>query len=296
MAKSGLSVDFDLRAEIIAGLLQSNGKNTTVYLQKLGIFKRNYSKDVEEIQKESDNNFLIKVNREGFYDMLPEDLFHFEEPLRKELDFTAKTKRKREQESSARKFFAPFENQLFDIQTIIELIEKQTFESAINEDLMHTFFEKQEVFEMLSPIQKAKLNFFFPLAYKFRGKVDFIEYMFCSIFQKEISCLTVRKQVSAHCNYYSNIGDTVLGVDSIVENFLTESTEVCQVTVNNLKHDEAKQFMPGEINHSLIIHILRFFIVEQMEVEILINFAALHNYTSLGADDVSYLGYNTILP
>ena len=295
MGKSGLTVDFDLRAEVLAGLLQSKRRDTSVFLQKLGIFKRNYSKDVEEIQKETENQFVIKANREGFYDMLPEDLFHFEEPQKKELEFSLKTKKKKEQEVNARKFFAPFENQFFEIQTTLELIEKQTFESAINEELMHTFFEKQEVFAMLSPIQKAKLNFFFPLAYKFRGKVDFIEFMFCSIFQMEIKCIIKRKQTNAYCNYFSLIGDATLGVDSIVENYLTESTEICQITVNNLNHDEVHQFMPGEINHSLIIHILRFFAVEQMGIEIFTNFANLQNYTVLGNEEASFIGYNTIL-
>jgi len=295
MAKSGLSIDFDLRAEVLTGLLQSKAINSTVFIKKLGSFKRNYSKDVEEIQKESENTFFVKVNREGFYDMLPEDLFHFEEPQKKELDFPAKTKKKREQESSARKFFAPFENQFFEIQTTLELIERQTFESAINEDLMHTFFEKQEVFEMLSPIQKAKLNFFFPLAHKFRGKVDFIEFMFCSIFQKEITCSTKRKQTNAYFEYFSFIGEAVLGVNSIVDNYLTESTEICQINIHNLKHEEVLEFMPGEINHSLILHILRFFVVEQMEIEIFVNFAPLQDYTVLGNEDPSFIGYNTVL-
>jgi len=295
MGKSGLSIDFDLRAEVIAGLVKSKVKNTSVFVKKLGIFKRNYSRDVEEIQKETENQFVIKVNRESFYDMLPEDLFHFEEPQKKELDFPAKTKKRREQENNARKFFAPFENQFFEIQTNLELIERQTFESAINEDLMHTFFEKQEVFEMLSPIQKAKLNFFFPLAHKFRGKVDFIEFMFCSIFQRDITCSTKRKQTNAYCDFHAYVGESILGVDSIVEDYLTESTEVCQITINNLKHDEVLQFMPEEINHSLIIHILRFFIVEQMEIEIFVNFAPLQDYTILGIEDPSFIGYNTVL-
>src|SRR5947209_17161297 len=75
-------IETDFRAEVIGAEMIENGSPADrVLVVPLGALNRPQSKDIEGVEQEIseyDNKefILIKNNREGLYDKLPEGLFH----------------------------------------------------------------------------------------------------------------------------------------------------------------------------------------------------------------------------
>ena len=114
-------VNFDIKIEVLLAELIKNFpelKNHFLITNK-GQFTRNYRRDILQT---STHNFdttvlpylLIELSRDGFYDMLPEGVFHY--PTASEVrqdvaDMTREYKKKKKEEQEARVFFTPFENE-----------------------------------------------------------------------------------------------------------------------------------------------------------------------------------------
>lgn len=111
----------DFKAEAVAvNLLKYHRAVSNIFIQRIGINDRAYLKDIKSITSDylgfDEEVFIIETYREGIYDYLPEGLFHPPSlgATRKNVESVVKEIRKQKRvEEDARKFFRPFELEIF---------------------------------------------------------------------------------------------------------------------------------------------------------------------------------------
>lgn len=115
LASSINSSHADIKAEVIIADLMDKGVGLDQIVAVLqGAFSRNYSRDLKSASADMVHELLyLTVSRDGFYDLLPEGLFHdlvnyssMDRDQRK-IEF----KKQKHAEDSARKFFLPADNE-----------------------------------------------------------------------------------------------------------------------------------------------------------------------------------------
>ena len=298
------SISVDFKAEVLAGeIIDSSEEEIYVSLNRLGNFRRNFDRDVVDIIPLEDHtlfeNFQLKMNREGFYDFLPEELFHFDQIKKSKevLSFTQKHIVKKQEEENARTFFSPFEDAFSQLLVQLEIIEKNNADQAFADEFLPAFFNTNKF--KFDQIQHAKLNYFLPLSFKFRGKPEFIEYILKSMLNVQLTCsFIVNNQI---IDYKSNfiLGDqefAMLGVNSFLGNNFSAEVHSCGIHIYELERNQTDQFQESGLSYQLIKHVLDDFLPTHFTFSIHLYFKLNQNYFSIGSDtDVSILGYNCVL-
>ncbi|MEZ0485639.1 type VI secretion system baseplate subunit TssG [Fibrella aquatica] len=142
----------DIRAEVWLARQLAEPTQANVVVRHLGTFARPYSPDLVAIddvteQPGQPDTRYVDLSREGFYDMLPEALFHPPRPANARPEApTALSKRLREEEKKGRQFWLPAEQEMMRLRVRIEQQEQQTLEQA-------TGPVWQEVFDWLLSIR-----------------------------------------------------------------------------------------------------------------------------------------------
>lgn len=288
----------DFRAEVIAAELSENVKNlSSVRIDRKGAFQRNYSKDISQISQD-DEGAVIVVNREGFYDFLPQEIFHFDSynPTRKSFSFKEKHVQIKKQEEEARAFFTPLENEFSNVLILAENKERNIFDLSTYNQFVKNFFEQEHSFNNLNELQKAKFNFFFPLAYKFKGKPDFISYFLKSVLNLEVKCLLSKRETELYCAEVPLLSSMILGVTSVLDIKIKEKVYHYELKFLNLKRSQAILFLPGSEVFNLIKYVHELFMQHHSTMSISLKFSEEEMESRLNdRDDVSLLGYNSYL-
>lgn len=128
---------YDLKAEaVVCDLLPAGPGSEHFVAVPAGGFRRRYSKDISGIQNLTLENgqeiVAVKLNRDGLYDTLPEGFFH--QDAGKNLAETRRVSREsvrlKAEEKAARRFFLPFEQELFNQGIRLETEERRILEST----------------------------------------------------------------------------------------------------------------------------------------------------------------------
>ncbi|QRR03021.1 hypothetical protein [Dyadobacter sandarakinus] len=146
----------DLTAEFIgAGWLDQGISQDKFVLQALGPFRRRSHPDVAGVRQLEIGHFsgpVIRANRSGLYDYLPEQLFHL--PSSREINTLKKKvdeiRLQRAKEEKSRLFFLPFEQEFFRHCTMLEQIEQRAMELAGDTRLVAVLRKFWEVPEAIS--------------------------------------------------------------------------------------------------------------------------------------------------
>ncbi len=138
----------DFKAEAVAvNLLKYHRAVSNIFIERIGINDRAYLKDIKSISSQylgfDEEVLSIKTYREGIYDYLPEGIFHPPSlnTSRKNIENVVNEIRKQKKvEEDARKFFQPFELEIFFTE-IGALLKEQDFDLASETDsLLKVFF------------------------------------------------------------------------------------------------------------------------------------------------------------
>jgi hypothetical protein len=298
--------NIDYRAEVI-GLeyLRSQPIKGSVLFKRNGAFKRTYSNDIEKIthlKKDlQDKTLEIELNREGLYDYLPEELFHFEPHMAqdKRSNFTEKHSKIKEQEMQAREFFLPLENEFSSMLLTLEEKESQIFDLSNYNELIKFFFERETALEALTDLQKAKLSYFFPLAYKFKGNVTFVGFFLSSLLNYTVECKLINKQERFFNTLNKGLSEMHLGVDTICGDSFSKHVSTCIITFTNLPRKHAEYFLIDGHIKKLVDYVHYIFLPHSSDYEIKLEFKKedtfLNSYSDEYQENSTYLGFNSIL-
>jgi hypothetical protein len=221
----------EIKAEVLINLLVRYGHNIHNFRFIFeGSFKRNYLEDVIKVEKAnlSANRpaYLIYLNRDGFYDKLPEGMFHrLDRYVKFEQSVDQKTFKEEYEEQKneiihARKFFQAYENEFF-IKNILR-------ESGVFETIAHPFkvfynffFNNRNKLELNDDFTENVISFL-PILMEIRGNISKLSFFLKSILQTN---LFIRQLEGVDKETNTNaLALTTLGKIRVGKNFYLGST------------------------------------------------------------------------
>lgn len=143
-------LDNDFKTEVTAAEMVEHGTpEDRILILLLGAMKRPFRKDVEAIDEElseyNDKEYIvIKTPKEGFYDMLPEGLFHHpsaHKSANTEKEIIKAIKLRKEEEQAARKFFLPFEATIDYLRMQMASYENRLDKRTHYDELVNIFWD-----------------------------------------------------------------------------------------------------------------------------------------------------------
>ncbi len=214
----------------------------------LGIFNRNTNFEIENIRKQH-NTTIIEINRESLYDALPHGLFHkaktyesYKMPTNLIKD---EIKIEGEKEREARKFFSPFENEIYKLNVVAELLAREVatgfygnskvdFERLIPFDI--TIYDDNERIKLLliMPIYRQLLKMQPTAAVKWMLEFVLDRKIVVSI-QLQRSKYSMEKEIDL------SVGTAILGWNSILGNDFSQWEDKLVVELHHEGEKDAFQ-------------------------------------------------------
>jgi hypothetical protein len=223
LIRSGLA---DIKAEvIIADLIDKGIEIEKILIIPDGLFRRNYSKDVLDVYADMVRDLIVfHIARDGFYDVLPEGLFHSVIRFNnQDADLRKKEFEKQKQEEEyARKFFMPFDNELLNQRVNLELESlKQTRDPLTISKRF--FFNDISIPDEYS----GKITALLPFTNEIKGDLELTAFCLSEILGKQITCSSYYSYIKNEMtdpNFGSSGGNNILGENLICsDNFLDNS-------------------------------------------------------------------------
>lgn len=267
--RSGLP---DIKAEVVIGDLLDKGIEIEKFLvEHKGLFERNYSMDVSGANIDMIRKLIvISIARNGLYDVLPEGLFH---PFTRYNNLDSDDRKKefqiqKEEETNARKFFMPVDNEIFVQRINLELEMLRLVRDPIN------ILKKYFIHDKAIPDQFArKFMEFLPFTNEIKGDIKLTAFALSEILSEKV----------VHNNYYSNtrISQNSASINHSKENKLSGENFICGENFEEsllnweftiiLKNDSNLSYyadMNKRIADKIIEKFCDFFIPVEIEVKI----------------------------
>ncbi len=269
----------DIRAEvIIADLVELGLELDDVVVSPKGLGKRSFSFDIlsaKWIENKSDRELLhIYVSRESLYDALPEGLFHqpsTKKHFRSTQEMIDEVKRAKEEEESARRFFAPLEQEFYRQRINTESGERKTL-SQLKEnsksDLFVDFWQLEDIF---SNRQLSVMLNLLPLAYKIAGDLEFAAQCFENVLQTSIRIRPIEPLIR-HMpeEQMIRLGNGTLGADTVLGHSFHDGSPAIEIRIGPVKSNAVLEYVPGGRGLKVIDRLIAFFIPVDTEVKTLV--------------------------
>ncbi|MGG5207709.1 type VI secretion system baseplate subunit TssG [Chryseobacterium sp. MIQD13] len=297
----------DFKAEAVAvNLLKYHRAVSNIFIERIGINDRAYLKDIKSISSSylgfDEEVFSIETYREGIYDYLPEGLFHPPSlgASRKNVDSVVREIRKQKKvEEDARKFFRPFELEVFFTE-ISSLLKESEFDISSGTDtLLDTVSELWPLIKMLDKQNAYIFIYILPFFHQIRGDKRWFE-----------RCMTAFLQVPVEVTFAPNIidriernddsmllGNSKLGVTYIPSGKHMDGQRNWVVNIGPIPYTEMKKYISGSPFRNILQALYDYFLPVTVDVEE--NFITEKEEYSFSLEDdernASRLGYSTFL-
>ncbi|ROI05678.1 hypothetical protein EGI16_04665 [Chryseobacterium sp. G0240] len=297
----------DFKAEAVAvNLLKYHRAVSNIFIERIGVNDRAYLKDIKSISSSylgfDEEVFTIESYREGIYDYLPEGLFHPPSlgASRKNVDSVVREIRKQKRvEDDARKFFRPFELEVFFTE-ISALLKESEFDITSNTDsLLETVSELWPLIKMLDKQNAYIFMHILPFFHQIRGNKRWFE-----------RCMTAFLQVPVEVSFSPNVidgieknddsmllGNSRLGVTYIPSGRHMDGQRNWVVNIGPIPYEQMKKYIPGSPFRKVLQALYDYFLPVTVEVEENFVTEKLEYSFSLEDDErnASRLGYSTFL-
>ncbi|UDQ52419.1 MULTISPECIES: type VI secretion system baseplate subunit TssG [Chryseobacterium] len=297
----------DFKAEAVAvNLLKYHRAVSNIFIERVGVNDRAYLKDIKSITSSylgfDEEVFTIESYREGIYDYLPEGLFHPPSlgASRKNVDTVVREiRRQKRVEEDARKFFRPFELEVFFTE-ISSLLKESEFDITSNTDaLLETVSELWPLITMLDKQNAYIFMHILPFFHQIRGSKKWFE-----------RCMTAFLQVPVVVTFSPNIideieknddsmllGNSRLGVTYIPSGKHMDGQRNWVVNIGPIPYEDMEKYIPGSPFRKVLQALYDYFLPVTVDVEE--NFVTEKVEYSFSLEDdernASRLGYSTFL-
>lgn len=267
----------DFRAEAVAvNLLKYHRAVSNIFIDRIGINDRAYLKDIRSISSSylgfDDEVFTIETYREGIYDYLPEGLFHPPSlgASRKNIDTVVREIRKQKKvEEDSRKFFKPFELEIFFTE-ISALLKESDFEISSDTDaLLNTVSELWPLIKMMDSRNARTFIYILPFFHQIRGDKKWFE-----------RCMTAFLQIPVEVTFAPNVierveeeddsmllGNARLGVTYIPSGNHMDGQRNWVVNIGPIPYHEIENFVEGHVFRRVLRAMYDHFLPVSVEVE-----------------------------
>lgn len=273
----------------------------------IGADKRAFAKDIEESEvyyseKRRQTRIRITTNREGFYDMLPEGLFHRpptgsagmdEESMIKDI------KDRREEEKQARLFFTPFDAEINQVRIMTELYENMLDKKTTYSDLSQIFEFGWDEFNLLNKEQSIIWMHLLPEIQQKRNDINFVSKVLTALFNLPISIVNATANivpVKIADELQVQLGSGALGIDTIIGDSFIPDHESFNINIGPTSPQELIKFIPNQKNRTILDMAIDYLMPVSAEINVELLTATDFQQTILSTDSESaYLGYTVYI-
>jgi hypothetical protein len=246
----------DIKAEAIVADIIENGVSTDdIVTIPDGLFKRRFNPDISKAEvKKLDNDqkvLEIHITRDGIYDALPTGLFH-EQPTESVVrgkDMAGESKKQRLIEKVARKFFLPFENEIFLKHIDLELEERKIL-SRWSENLFDDIFSGFWKLDGSLP-QKflSRLIILLPLAHKITGNLEMTARTLEIIIEEKVKVSLIQsdqlneEKGQANVDDPGTLGSSYLGTDFVCDHKKDTTQAILEFEIGPLEQSTVEDYL-----------------------------------------------------
>lgn len=302
----------DFKAVSRASSLIAQGVNPDeLEILPIGGARRAFSKEIEKCYafiSEVSNKQIIRIesNREGLYDMLPEGVFHKLATGTEVLDedvMIEDIRTKRQEETEARKFFAPFEIELNHLRLQLEIYETrldmQTSYNEMSNLLIHSWPELQ----ILNSKQRVIWMHFIPEIQYHKNDLNYIEQFLNLLLNIPVNLQLKRLTrpltwIDNDIQSKASLGNCSLGISTILTQEIEIDVEVLEIRLGPTYHQLIKSYLPNEENEIIINTVLDYLLPAELDHQIIYDLLPEVKSTFLGQENqesISILGHTTYL-
>jgi hypothetical protein len=302
-------LSFDLKAEMLLAILVEQRIRTEEILAVFdGQLRRAWSRDVSRStvdRLESGNQMLcLHLNRDGIYDTLPEALFHsssgFEDQSAKEM---AKDSMKiRNEEKEARKFFQPFENEIFLQRVHLAMTENKLFERIYSDLLTGVIPDLWKTDNDFPEIFVTRLKKMLPLINQVAGDLPLTaQCLECIIDERvEVNCENNPDEgAETFDSIFSGIlGKSTLGIDTVSGERVSNIVSNLIFSIGPITDNETGNLVREGRMDGFVNCYYSYFVPFEYEVKTEYIFGTEQGKFMLYDDadkEASYLGYNSVI-
>lgn len=246
------------------------------------LFSRAYSNDIvgceispKEERKKSKEILYIDLSREGFYDALPDFLFHGPEEvsgyknLEKRLNESEKAK---EEEEAARFFFLPYEQEFYRQKIEIEAEERRMtsgFANPLQRLILEQFWTGIPLFDEAS---ESVLFYLLPMAYKISGNHTLMSACFSTVLKTDVRMESVKSErVVFDDLYVAPLGACSLGTDMVTAGCLEEELPDLDVHIGPIDLYTLPEYLEDGKKRRLLEVLYSYFVPAEMDVRTFIS-------------------------
>ncbi len=294
-------ISSDVKAEVVINDIIRNGvlNEEDFKVSPMGQFKRAFDFDIDKAQLEVNHldysyiNFLL--NRDGFYDILPQAMNHGQphSELQKDVeDMVDDYKKINTQRKEAQLFYNPYENELFGFLIQIENKEQQllsSFNKGLPNEILLKFWDiPRDIPEKIL----SKYLKILPHLHEIIGDTALCVELLSFILEEEITYQVKKYKLVDDNENQTSLSELQLGVNSITGNSFIDYGYYLNLNIGPIQNSNYIDFLPNQKYSSFLDDFYsRFFPVE---VEINTNLVINSEEEKLDmSNEKNFLGYST---
>ncbi len=262
-------LNMDLKAEVIAASLIQKGIHPDhIIIQPKGNSQRAYRKDVSAfytLLSDYDHTeyLYLETHRDGFYDALPENIFH--QPTRgrtekNKFEVIDEIKKHRAEEKAARKFFLPLEQEYTAVKTLLHLLEDDFEKNTNNSKLISVFSEHWPILKKLDTYNASIFLRIIPLIHNIRNNFELASKTMSLILGIPIEIKLHQPGKIDASSFLFDLGGCVLGMDSTVGTDVFDGEYDLKINIGPLTENQLPDFITGGKYETIIDELLDYFI------------------------------------
>jgi hypothetical protein len=292
---------FDLRVELLYDCMMNHGINDLdVVIKSNGLFYRNYSKDKMNISQDliDPDVINIDISRDGFYDILPENITHNSRHNNVKDDPVLEFKNRKKEEKEARHFFSPLENEFFRFRHSIESYESDFFAKISANGVVDVIKEILAVGNTIPDMLVVKM--YYALLKHNANPVQSIDNTVAileKIIDEKVSYSTSNIELENVYDVEEKSGDFVLGINTTLESNQHIFLKRYHFSVGPLKNsNEIQKYFQNQVMETFLTTFFNLFLPFhlQFSFEVLLN----KEDELFAMDETNYksrLGISTVL-
>lgn len=269
----------DIRAEVIVSdLLAGKLRPEDLIIRFNGQQKRAKSKDIDRVEvvhkKHSRTQLELTLNRDSIYDTLPEGVFHQpSDDLQtgSVSEMVDEYRRQQQEEEEARKFFAPFENELFFQKSLIESEEFQQLFQIQQSRLSSEVLKTLGIDTNLPRAFTARLLRILPYSSHIAGDKKRTEKIFSLLLKNKVSLKSNHFTMTYRNGPSASVGESTLGTDTTVGNQVIPDYFGTKLIVGPISKNELLLYKNDGWKKNALQTIINFFIPVEWELVVEFN-------------------------
>ncbi len=301
---------YNIRAEaVVAELIENGIELKDLLVIHKGNFKRQYSRDLAYLEtfmlEKNAEGLGIYLNRDGLYDILPEGLFHDKTGLEagQSKKLSGDSVILKQEEKSVRKFFLPFENEIFLQRVILELEERKIL-GRFSESIFNNLYPN--LWKLHKSINREYINrmiLMLHISHKIVGNYELTALCLQNILEEKVVARLCRESEYNGRNLAHNesnseniLGASSLGVNFVCGDLNDHFANSIEFIIGPLRTTKAEDYLPDASVTRFLDCFYGYFVPAEMNIKTTIEVADEElNFTLKQKGEGSVLGYETAI-